>query len=305
MNVTALAGGVGGAKLIVGLQAIDGVRLTAIVNTGDDAVVYGVRVCPDIDIVTYWCAGVADEDRGWGIEGDGFTVLEALGALGRETWFSLGDRDLATCIYRTDRLRQGGGLAEITDEIREALGVPTRIVPMSEDAVATRITTADGIDLAFQEYFVRDRCEPEVAEIRFEGIREAAPAPGVIDSIVDADTVVLCPSNPLLSLAPILGIAGVREALRTHPRVVAVTPIVQGKALKGPADRLLTRLGHGASASGVARLYADLCNVFVVDERDPDEVVKVETLGMEALVADTVMSDHGLSEQLARALLHG
>lgn len=303
VRVTALAGGVGGAKLVVGLQRVVGEHTTAIVNTGDDSVIYGVHVCPDVDIVTYWCAGIADTQRGWGLAGDTFHFVEALRALGRDAWFSLGDRDLATCTYRTQRLAEGAGLALVTDEIRRALGVAAGILPMSEQPVATRITTTDGDDLAFQEYFVKQRCEPEVAEIRSEGIESAAPAPGVLAAIEAADVVLICPSNPLLSIAPILGLDGVRDALRAHRQVIAVSPIVQGKALKGPADRLLNRLGHGSSASGVARLYADVCDVFVVDERDPDEAGKVAELEIEPLLADTIMSDGAASERLAKVVL--
>lgn len=305
MKVTALAGGVGGAKLVVGLQRLIGEQTSAVVNTADDSIVYGVRVCPDVDIVTYWCAGIADTQRGWGIRGDSFAMLAGLRRLGREAWFSLGDRDLATCIYRTERLASGSTPTEITDDIRRSLGVSTRILPMSDDEVATRVVTTDGRDLAFQEYFVRERCEPEVTEIRFAGIDDAAPTPAVIEAIENSDTVIICPSNPLLSIAPILGLPGIKDALRAHHRVVAVTPIVQGKALKGPADRLLARLGYGASASGVARFYEDFCDVFVVDSRDPDEVAKVETLGIEPLVTDTIMSDGAASERLAKTLLDG
>jgi LPPG:FO 2-phospho-L-lactate transferase len=305
VKVTALSGGVGGAKLLLGLQRVVGDALTAIVNTGDDSVIYGVRVCPDVDIVTYWCAGMADTQRGWGIRGDSFNFVGGLKALGAEAWFSLGDRDMATCRHRTERIAAGVALTVVTDDIRRALGVVTTILPMTDDAVATKISTGDGRELEFQEYFVRERCEPEVAEITFSGIEEAIPAPGVIDAIVGADVVVVCPSNPLLSIAPILGVSGIRDALRAHPHVVAVTPIVQGKALKGPTDRLLARLGYGSSASGVARLYADFCDVFVVDRRDPEEVGKVQAVGIEAVVKDTIMSDGDASERLARELLDG
>lgn len=303
MRVTALAGGVGGAKLIAGLQRVLEDDLTAVVNTGDDAVIYDVRVCPDVDIVTYWAAGIADTERGWGIRGDSFGLVDALRSFGRDAWFSLGDRDFATCLFRTQRLRDGAGLTQITDEIRRALGVEARILPMSDDDVATHIVTADGRDLAFQEYFVRERCEPDAAEIRFDGIERAAPTSEVLDAIDQADVVVVCPSNPLLSIGPILALARLRDALRAHPRVVCVTPIVRGKALKGPADRLMAQLGHGASASGVARLYADLCDLFVVDASDPEEREKVTALGIEVRALDTIMRDHVASERLARELL--
>lgn len=304
MKVAALAGGVGGAKLLVGLQrALPEGALAAIVNTADDAVIYDVHVSPDVDIVTYWLAGIADVDRGWGIQGDTFRVIEALEKLGIETWFRLGDRDLATCMVRTSHLREGATLSTITDDIRRSLGIPTRVIPMSDETVATRIDTGDGRTLEFQEYFVKERCEPDVAGVRFAGIADAKPAPGVLEAIQDADAVVLCPSNPVVSIGPILALPEVRDALRRHPNVIAVSPIVGGKALKGPADRLLPTLGAEVSAVGVAGLYADFCNRFVVDVVDERSAPAIEGLGLEAVVADTVMRDHDVSERLAARLL--
>lgn len=303
MSVTALAGGVGGAKLLVGLQRVLGPDLTAIVNTADDATVYGVHVSPDIDIVTYWLAGLADTQRGWGISGDTFAMVGMLRSLGVDAWFSLGDRDAATCRYRTDLIDGGMTLTEATETIRRALDVTAAIFPMSDDPVRTKLTTDDGRTLDFQEYFVRERCEPEVAEIRFAGAGDARPGPHVIEAIRNAERVVICPSNPLLSIAPILALRGIRDELARHDHVVAVTPIVQGAALKGPADRLLTRLGHDASASGVARLYADFCDRFVVDERDPAEIGKVEATGITAIALDTIMTTHDAAERLARVVL--
>ena len=304
MSVTALAGGVGGAKLLVGLQRVLGSDLTAIVNTGDDAVIYGMHVSPDVDIVTYWLAGIADTQRGWGIAGDTFEMVGMLRSLGKpEAWFSLGDRDAATCHFRTEMLAEGATLSQATETIRRALEVPATVLPMSDDPVRTKLTTADGASLDFQEYFVRDRCEPEIVEIHFEGAGDAAPAPEVLPAIQGAECVVVCPSNPLLSIAPILAIDGVRDELARHPNVVAVTPIVEGAALKGPADRLLARLGHDVSASGVARLYSDFCDRFVVDERDPSEVGKVAAAGIDAFALNTIMSSHDAAEDLARSLL--
>lgn len=303
MSVVALSGGVGGAKLLVGLQRVVGAELTAIVNTGDDAQMYGVHVSPDVDIVTYWLAGIADRKKGWGIRGDTFSVLEVLGELGSETWFSLGDRDLATCLFRTERLRAGDTLSKITDEIRIRLGVRSRILPMSEDPVTTRIVTMDGRTLDFQEYFVKERCAPDVREIRFAGITDARPAPGVIAAVEKADVVVLCPSNPLLSLDPILALPGIRTALRDHPRVTGVSPIVGGAAIKGPAARLLASTGHRSSASAVARLYDDVLDMFVIDSTDPEEAAKVEASGIEVRVTDTLMIDDDASERVARAVL--
>lgn len=304
MKVTALAGGVGGAKLLVGLQrALGPEELTAVVNTGDDAEIYGVRVSPDIDIVTYWLAGIADTERGWGIANDTFQVVVALEALGAEAWFRLGDRDFATCLHRTGRLSAGATLTAITDEIRRHLDVSTRILPMSDDEVRTKVVTDDDRTLEFQEYFVKERTEPEVVEVRFSGIADAKPAPGVIEAIDEADRVVICPSNPIVSIGPIISLVGVRDALRSHPSVIAVTPIVRGAALKGPADRLLKSLGYESSASGVARLYADFADDYVVDSSDDSESQPVDALGIRAVALDTIMPDHEASERLARALL--
>lgn len=304
MNVTALAGGVGGSKLLVGLQQVlarD--ELTAVVNTADDATFYGVHVSPDVDIVTYWLAGVADRARGWGIEGDRFDVVDGLERLGIETWFRLGDNDFAACLFRTTRMAEGATLSAVTDEIRRSLGVTTRVLPMSDDPVQTRVACEDGQTLEFQEYFVKERQAPAVKEVRFAGIADAKPAPGVIEAIQDADRVVLCPSNPVVSLAPILALAGVRDALREHPNVVAVSPIVEGKALKGPADKLLPTLGVEASATGVASLYSDFCTAFALDALDAEEAAAIEEMGMRAVVLDTIMVDDAASARLARELL--
>ena len=303
MRVTALAGGVGGAKLLVGLQRTIGQDVTAVVNTGDDTAIYGVHVSPDVDIVTYWLAGIADMRRGWGIAGDTFTVIEALRNLGRDTWFSLGDRDFATCLHRTERIAAGAGLAEVSSEIARLLGVEATVIPMTDDQVATRIVTEDGRTLEFQEYFVRERCKPEVREVRFAGISDASPAPGVLARIEQADRIIVCPSNPLLSIGPILAVPGIRDALRAHPQVMAVTPIVGGAALKGPADRILRSTGHGSSAGSVARLYEDLVDAFVVDATDLEEAAKIEATGIEVVVTDTIMGDLDASERVARTLL--
>jgi LPPG:FO 2-phospho-L-lactate transferase len=303
MRVTALAGGVGGAKILIGLQKASAGELTAVVNTADDAELYEVHVSPDIDIVTYWLAGIADRERGWGIKGDTFTVVESLAQLGAETWFRLGDRDFATCLYRTNRLRQGLRLSEITAEIVEHLGVRTKVLPMSDDSVRTEIATSDDRTLKFQEYFVKERTEPEVAAVRFVGIEEATPAPGVLQAIEMADRIILCPSNPIVSIGPILAVPGVREALREHPYVIAVSPIIQGSALKGPADRLLTSLGLRSTASGVAELYRDFCNIFVVDSSDVSQIEKIEAMDMSGVTMDSIMRDDETSVALAASVL--
>jgi LPPG:FO 2-phospho-L-lactate transferase len=302
MRVTALAGGVGGARLLVGLQrATD--DLTAIVNTADDAIMYDVHVSPDVDIVTYWLAGIADTDRGWGIAGDTFEVIDALGRLGTESWFRLGDRDLATCMFRTERLRAGDTLSAATDTVRRALGITTTILPMSDDPVSTRLVTVDRRTLEFQQYFVAERQQPEIAEVRFAGIADAKPAPGVIEALESADKVILCPSNPVVSIGPILALPEVRDVLKAHPSVTAVSPIVRGAALKGPADKLLRTIGAEVSASGVAALYQDFVDLFVVDATDPEEIDRVEQLGIRAAGLDTIMIDHAASHRLAEALL--
>ena len=304
MRVTALAGGVGGAKLLIGLARVAGPRdLTAIVNTGDDADIYGLRVCPDLDIVTYWLAGIADTERGWGIAGDSFTVVDSLGRFGLENWFRLGDRDLATCIARTRYLAQGMSLSQATARITAALGVGPEVLPMSDDDVRTIIITRAGDELDFQTYFVKLATEVDVAEVRFGGIARARPAPGVIEAIEQADRVVLCPSNPVVSLGPILALPGVRDALRAHPSVIAVTPIVAGAPLKGPADKLLAATGSEVSAIGVARLYADFLKTFVLDRRDESQAGRAAELGVEVLVTDTVMTDVASSEGLAKEIL--
>lgn len=278
-------------------------RLTAIVNTGDDATMYGVHVSPDVDIVTYWLAGVADRERGWGLSGDTWTVVDALGDLGQENWFRLGDRDFATCLYRTVRMSEGAPLSLVTAEIARSFGLEATILPMSDDPVGTRIVARDGRTLEFQEYFVRERQQPAVKEVRFAGIADAKPAPGVIDALRGADIIVLCPSNPIVSIAPILGLPEVRATIAEHPRVIAVTPIVRGAPIKGPADKLLSAAGIEVTAAGVAGLYRDIADVFIVDSSDPSEVAKVEELGLEVRCLDTIMDTPDASERLARALL--
>ncbi len=303
--VVALAGGVGAARFLRGLvRAVPADAVTAVVNTGDDAVFYGLHVSPDLDIVTYTLAGLVDEERGWGLAGDGFAAIEALGRLGHETWFRLGDRDLATCLHRTSRLRDGTGLASVTDEIRRALGVATRILPMSEDPAPTMVELSGGRRVHFEEYLVRDGAPSDVEAVDLGAARRARPAPGVCDALREARTIVVCPSNPVVSIAPIVAVPGVREAIRASGApVVAVSPIVGGAPLKGPADRMLRAIGAEVSARGVAWLYRDLAGAFVLDARDADQVPDVEALGLRALAVDTIMRDAASAESLARAVL--
>lgn len=303
-QILALAGGVGGSKLLVGLYgAMDPRRLTAIVNTGDDIVLHGLKISPDLDIVTYTLAGVVDPWKGWGFRGETFHALGRLIAFGREHWFGLGDRDLATHIHRTAMLAEGKSLAEAVDWIRRALGVRARILPMSSDPVPTLIRTSRG-ELNFQEYLVKLRARPRVRAIRFRGAARARPAAGVLAAIRDAERIFICPSNPLISIGPILAIPGIRRALRRRRSdVVAVCPIVGGRSLKGPSDKMLTQLGHGSSAAGVARLYADFAGTLVIDTGDAPEAPAIRKLGMEVRVLPTVLKTPAQKRRLARALL--
>ncbi|MCJ7710978.1 MAG: 2-phospho-L-lactate transferase [Chloroflexi bacterium] len=305
-TIVALAGGVGGAKLAEGLQACAGDRLAVIVNTGDDCVRHGLLVMPDHDTVLYTLAGIEQIALGWGIEGDTHTVMEQLGALGEETWFSLGDRDLALHIARTARVRAGARVTEACLAAQASLGIAGRILPMTDASVATEVRTAEGW-LDFQEYFVHQRQVPEVLELRFAGIEDAAPTPEVLASVAAAEAVVICPSNPLVSVGPILGVPGMHQAvLAARARgvpVVAVSPIIGGKALKGPADRMLASLGFESSALGVARLYADLCDIFVLDTVDAGLAESVAGLGMLPVVTDTIMTDDASRARLATEVL--
>jgi LPPG:FO 2-phospho-L-lactate transferase len=277
--------------------------ITIIANTGDDIELFGLRVCPDIDTVTYTLAEVINEETGWGLKGDTFECLRWLERYREASWFNLGDRDLATHIYRTNSLRSGHSLSEMTDHIRRALGVRPAILPMTDSYTPTRVVTDEG-EMHFQEYFVRRRCEPRVREIRFDNIASAQPAPGVLTAIVEADAVIICPSNPFISIGPILAVPGVREALRqTRATVVAVTPIIGGKALKGPAADMLRDLGHEVSASAVADMYKDFLDVFILDETDADTASEVQALGTKVSTTDTLMSTLDEKQRVARRVL--
>ena len=305
MRVTALAGGVGAAKFLRGLvRATEPENVTIIGNTGDDAVFHNLHVSPDLDIVTYTLAGLVDDTLGWGIKQDTTHALDQMAGLGLETWFTLKDRDIGTHMARTTWLADGVPLSEVTDRIRRGLDVGARIIPMTDDAVRTRIVTSDGVTREFQEYFVRYRHSEEVAEVHFEGAETATPAPGVLDAIGAAQRIIVCPSNPVVSIGPILAVPGIREALRERrDAVFAISPIVQGAALKGPADKLLPVVGAEASASAVAGLYQDFCGTFIVDYRDAPEAGKIEDLGMRVMVLETVMETPGISRQLAKEIL--
>jgi LPPG:FO 2-phospho-L-lactate transferase len=304
MKVTALAGGVGASKLLLGLyQVMDPSLLTIIVNTGDDIVLHGLKISPDLDIVTYTLAGVVDARKGWGLRAETFHALKHLAAFGRPNWFNLGDRDLATHIHRTALLAEGKTLSQAADSIRMALGVKSRILPMSDDPVPTMIDSSEG-PLHFQEYLVKRRTEPVVKGIRFAGAESAEPAPGVLEAIREADRILICPSNPLISIGPILAVPRVREQLRARREsVIAVCPIVGGKSLKGPSDKMLIQLGCGSSASAVAKLYADFTGTFVIDRRDAAQAPAIRALGMKVAILPTVMRTRAQKRKLARALL--
>jgi LPPG:FO 2-phospho-L-lactate transferase len=298
--ITALAGGVGAARFLTGLtRLVKAEDLTVVVNTGDDIELFGLHISPDIDIVTYTLAGIVDEAKGWGIRGDTFRCLEMLGKQGLETWFGLGDRDLATHLYRTQRLKQGFSLTQITDEVCEVLGLNVKILPMTNDKFETRVTTKDGA-MHFEEYFVRKQAKDEVLGIEFVGADAARPSPGVLEAILDSEAVVVCPSNPIVSVGTILSLKGVRDALRrTNARVVGVSPIVAGLPIKGPADKMLRNAGLEVSAFGVAEFYSDFLDAFVIDTKDAEHKGRIEKLGIEVAVTNTVMKS--LEDKVALA----
>lgn len=273
-------------------------------NTGDDHEFYGVHVSPDLDIVTYTLADRVDPEKGYGLAGDTFAVVDALARYGHETWFRLGDRDLATCLHRTIRLRAGRGLAAVTDEIRRALGVRARLLPMSEDPCPTYVELAGGRRLHFEEYLARDGAPDEVRAVDLGAAAAARPAPGVLEALAAADGVLICPSNPVVSIGPILAVPGLRDALRrASAPVVAVSPIVGGAPVKGPADRLLRGIGAEVSARGVAALYRDVARGFVLDARDAEQADDVAALGPVPRVVDTLMTDVARAAELARTAL--
>ncbi len=290
MKFLALAGGVGGAKLALGLSKIlPPSQLTIVVNTGDDEVFHGLHVSPDVDTVMYTLAGLSNPETGWGITGETFNALERLKSYGSDTWFNLGDKDLATHIRRTHLLRQGCPLSDVTASLRTALGVAHPIVPMSDDPVRTMLTTGIG-ELPMQTWFVKHRCEPAVSRIRFDGAEQARPAPEFARALRDSDVLVFCPSNPFVSVAPILAVPGVRDAIENFNGMrMAVSPIVGGQAVKGPAAKMMGELGIESSCVGVAKQYQGLCDLFVLDDVDGNRAGDIEALGMRAAVTNTMM----------------
>jgi len=303
--IVVLAGGVGAARFLQGLvQVVPQQRITVIGNTGDDRDFYGLHVSPDLDIVTYTLARVVDETHGWGIRNDTFNTMQQLTRLGDEDWFLLGDRDLATHIHRTHMLRQGKTLSEITDDLCRKFGLELRLLPMSDDPVATHVQTPVGL-LHFQEYMVQRHCEDEVQDVVFIGASDAKPAPEVLDAIKDAEAILLAPSNPIVSIGSILSVPGIHDALHeASGMVVAVSPIIGGAPIKGPADKLMRGLGIEVSAVGVARRYRDFLDVMVIDERDAHLVGEIEDLGIPAVATNTIMRDDAAKAALARSVLH-
>jgi len=303
VRLTALAGGTGAAKLLRGLAACLAPRdLTIIGNTGDDTEVWGLHVSPDLDTVTYALAGLLDVERGWGRADETFHCREAMAALGAPTWFSLGDRDLATHLARTAALRAGETLSGVTARLAAQLGVAARLLPMSDEPVRTRVRTTEAT-LSFQEYFVRDKALGEVVAVDYAGATDARPAPGVLAALADAELVVVCPSNPVTSVGPILAVPGIAAALAAARRVVGVSPIVGGAPVSGPAGRLMRARGLDVSPLGVAAAYAPWLRTLLIDPRDRDAAPALERAGVAAVVADVMMTDRGREVALARRVL--
>jgi LPPG:FO 2-phospho-L-lactate transferase len=304
--IAALAGGVGAARLLRGLvEVVPPSEITAIVNTGDDTNLHGLHIAPDLDTVMYTLADAINPDTGWGLAGETWRVMESLERLGGVTWFSLGDQDLATHCYRTQRLAEGAALSEITGELARSFGVGVTLIPVTDDPLRTRLQLVDGPEVGFQEYFVHRKHDVAVESVRLEGAEQAKPAPGVLEAVDVATTIIVCPSNPVVSIDPLLAVPGVVDHLRRRrERIVGVSPIIAGKALKGPADRLLTEMGFESSAVGVARWYASWVGTLVIDEADADLAGTVESEGLHCIVTPTVMSTVERSAELSRTVLH-
>jgi len=300
--IVLLSGGVGGAKLAEGLAALTG-RLVIIGNTGDDLEWYGLRVCPDLDIVMYTLAGLVDRERGWGLTGDTFHTLEMLGRYGEPGWFRLGDRDLATALLRTRWLEAGIPLTDVTGRICRALGIEARLFPMCNDPVRTVIVTPDG-EVPFQEYFVARAARDEVHGIRFAGVETARLSGEVSDALDAADLIVFAPSNPFVSLGPILSVPGMRDAIRrSRAPKIGVSPLIQGRAVKGPAEAMMRSLGHRPDAVGVAIMYQDLLDMFVIDTLDAGLAPEIQALGLDVEVRETLMTDAHAKRALAAEIV--
>jgi LPPG:FO 2-phospho-L-lactate transferase len=304
MKLTALAGGTGAAKLLRGLSRIMDPRdLTVIVNTGDDAEIWGLHISPDLDTVSYTLGGVIDERKGWGLTGETFHALDQIARFGEPVWFNLGDRDLATHLHRTRLLREGRTLTDVARSIAAALGVTATVLPMSDQPVRTRILGPDGW-LTFQEYFVREKAQVEARAVEYAGAAASAPAPGVLEAIASADAILVCPSNPITSVGPILAVPGLVQALGATPAiVVAVSPIVGGAAVSGPAGRLMASAGLPVSATGIARAYAAWLDRLVLDEQDRALAGEIQALGVAPFPTPTMMSSRDAEIALARHVL--
>ena len=302
--VLALAGGVGGAKLALGLaRCLPSGDLVICVNTGDDETFHGLHVSPDLDTMMYTLSGLSNQETGWGVAGDTFTALEMLGKFGVDTWFNLGDRDFATHIRRSQLLTEGKTLSEVTSELNQSLGVFHIVVPMSNDPVKTVLSTDEG-ELPMQRYFVGRRAEPKVFEVRYVGVENATAAPGLLDSLAKCGMLVLCPSNPYLSLGPILALPGVRRLMREFSgKKVCVSPIVGRDAVNGPAGKIMAELGKQVSCVEVAREYRDICDVFVMDNKDQNLASEIEEMGLTPLVTSTIMETEEDKIALAREIL--
>jgi LPPG:FO 2-phospho-L-lactate transferase len=302
--IAVLAGGVGAARFLQGLvQIMPQEQITVIANTGDDRDFYGLHVSPDIDIVLYTLAGIIDPHNSWGIRNDTYNTMQQLTNYGYEDWFLLGDHDLATHIHRTDLLRQGKSLTEVTDILRQHFGLKLRMLPMSDQPIATHIQTPAGL-LHFEEYLVKRHCADEVQDVLFIGADKAQPAPGVLDTLKQAKAILIAPSNPIVSIGSILAVPGIRDALQqTSATIVAVSPIVAGAPIKGPADKLMQGMGYEISALGVAHCYRDLLDVMVIDTQDANVAKQIEALDIAAVVTNTIMRDDATKADLARIVL--
>ena len=302
--IVVLAGGVGAARFLQGLvQVVPQEQIIVIGNTGDDRTFYGLHVSPDLDIVTYTLAGVVDETQGWGIRNDTYQTMQQLTFYGNEDWFMLGDRDIATHIHRTNLLREGKTLSEVTDTIRQHFGLQIRLLPMTDKPVATHIRTPSGL-LHFEEYMVKRRSEDEVQDVVFVGSESAKPAPGVLDAIKEAEAILIAPSNPIVSIGSILSVPGIHDALHeASGMVVAISPIIGGAPIKGPADKLMRGLHMDVSAVGVARYYRDFLDVMVIDTQDAHLASDIEDLGIPTMVTNTIMSDMEAKKVLAENVL--
>lgn len=299
--ITVLAGGVGAARFLTGLtRAVDPVDVTAVVNVADDFVIHGLNVSPDLDTVTYTLAGQVNPETGWGLVGESWQAMEALRSYGHEAWFNLGDRDIGTHLYRTTRLAEGATLSEVTASITARWDIGCSIIPASDDRVTTRVELVDGREIDFQEYFVKLAHDVSIRSVRFEGAETAAPAPGVLAAIEQAEVLVIAPSNPIVSIDPILAIPGIRDAIEgRRDATVAISPIVAGEAVKGPAARMLEELGEEASVVAVARRYRSVADSLVIDVADESRRDEIESLGVRAVVTPTVMSDPTIARDLA------